>query len=584
MKYWMMAAVLCGMQIQLAAQWESVKPMTVGPTQDAWHKTQSADTLQLPFEDGFYPTLRAEWQAGGVYAASHWSFDPLSVGAAVLDGVSANGQAYNPGHLGSDSLTDVLVSPFFDLSQSNQVVLSFYWQMGGHGDPCETQDSLRVDFWWPQDSTWRIAWGARGDVDPEDWQPAAIALPSGLQGESAVRFRIGRKAARAGAFDHMLIDYLEFAGNRTMSDTVISDPSWIQPVTSLTEYYQEVPWFHYVAGALEADSLETAYRRNGPAPVGGWQLNLGKYQWRDQNGSIIATRTQVPVVSNLIHNVATPLSVPLHQPNYTPTGPFAWDMNLWFDGENVGEMANDTLHIHQVFGDRYGLDDGLYERTYGVVQGSEPRFAQRFSFMYSDTLRGLDLAWTPSGDSWDGVTFQIGIWEEDSVGLPGDLVYLSGDYTAQVPYAGYDFQHYLLDTAFVVIPKTCFIGIVQSTGEALTLGLDMTHDVTKAFGDINGWYTSLVPGALAIRPWFRGVPATLSAEAPPTREAFKVVPNPSHGELWIPGYAGAWRASNMMGQVLAEGHCDGYIDLSEVAKGWVLLQFGTQVERVFLMP
>ncbi len=64
-------------------------------------------------------------------------------------------------------------------------------------------------------------------------------------------------------------------------------------------------------------------------------------------------------------------------------------------------------------------------------------------------------------------------------------------------------------------PKDVYIGFIQTTGPAITVGLDLSVNTVKAYGDYAGWYPSLLPGTLMMRPFFRGLPADLSAAQEP---------------------------------------------------------------------
>ena len=137
-------------------------------------------------------------------------------------------------------------------------------------------------------------------------------------------------------FDHFLLDYLELGANRNLADTLLFDPTWSRKPAALTRIYSEVPWWHYNSLILERDSLPVAYRRNGSPPIGGWQLNLGKYLWHDDNSNLIASRNNVPVVTNLDHNISTPYQFSITKPGISMLGPTKWHFQGWFDGENVG--------------------------------------------------------------------------------------------------------------------------------------------------------------------------------------------------------------------------------------------------------
>lgn len=567
----MTSASFLAMAQQPAEAWFMPRSGAAQPA-SVLHKT--SDTLLPPFVDGFSHRLNAGWTSSGVVSASNWSVDPLSIGAAVFDGIAADGQAYRPAVLGNDSLTDALVSPFFNLTGQTNGVLSFYLQQGGQGDPTESTDSLIVHFWNPAASAWEHGWGLRGGANTGRWHAQSIALPAHLNGLSGVRFRIARYGSPAGAFDHFLIDYLEFGMGRNLGDTLLFDPAWSRVPSSLIQGFSELPWWHYSAFLLEKDSLSTAYRRNGPAPVGGWQLNLGKYVWKDGLGSVLASRSSVPVVTTLNHDVSTPYPFALTKPGVSMTGPSDFHFTGWFDGENVGELQNDSLYIRQHFGDRYGLDDASAERSYGVTQGSLPQMAQLFTFLQADSLRGLDLSFVPAGFDWSGMRFQLAVWELDTAGLPGNVLYVTdSSYVPELAYAGSPFRHYVLDTSAIYVPKEVYLGFIQTTGPALTVGLDLQRNSVKAYGDYAGWYPSLLPGTLMMRPFFRGLPADLSEStlSVPT----PLYPNPASQYVRGPASAHAVRVYSALGQEISrfDAHEGWELPVADWPAGMYIFQY-----------
>lgn len=159
-------------------------------------KTLSADTLPLPFSDDFSSNAGWKWADQKVQVGSTWSVDARSVGQAVFDGITAYGRPYKEGSLGSDSLTDVLTAPFLDLRTRNNVVLTFLFQAGGLGDPTESDDSLRVDFWNPADSSWTVVWSRAGGGDPERWRWASVPVAAPWAGQNGFRFRLAARGAR----------------------------------------------------------------------------------------------------------------------------------------------------------------------------------------------------------------------------------------------------------------------------------------------------------------------------------------------------------------------------------------------------
>ncbi len=165
-------------------------------------------------------------------------------------------------------------------------------------------------------------------------------------------------------------------------------------------------------------------------------VEFGQVQLKDSQGSTVASRSSVPVVTNLNHNASTPYPFALTKPSLTSAVQKPIPLQAGLTGKNVGELSNDSLYIVQPAG-ALRLDDGSAERAYGVSQGNAPQLAQKFHFLQADSLRGVDLPFfVPAGFDWTGMTFQLGIWAVDTAGLPGDVLYLSDSaYSPALPYA-----------------------------------------------------------------------------------------------------------------------------------------------------
>ena len=544
--------------VALAASAQPVEQALVPWGGPATHSVQSfktfSDTLNLPLSAGFDHRIPLGWTSRVVQVSQTMARKPLSLGVAVFDGISGSGAPYLPGVLSTDTLGDALYSPWF--AAPSGAVLGFRVQQGGFGDPCESSDSLVVHAWSSADTAWVRMGGIRGGLADDRWKAYTFAVPA--NGSSATRVRIGRHGAPSGAFDVFLVDYLELSATQGLGDSALFDPTWITPPARLLNVYREVPWFHYNRVLLERDSVRTPYRRNGIVPVGGWQLNLGKLSWTDATGSVLQSRLTVPVVSNLLHNVATPFNLALNRPQLIPTGPFAWNLAYWFDGEAVGDRSNDTARIRIACDQRYVVDDGSIERGYGVAQGVEPRWAQRYQFLQADTLRGMDLEWIPAGPQGEGERFRLGVWTIDTAGFPGDPIYVSDSlYEVVWNYAGQLGRHYVLDTLGLVVPRDVYLGVVMETSNSdqgmprAVLGLDVHTDATKAFGEVGEWFLSQLPGALALRPFFRGTPGDLSTREPQRVVGLTVAPQPASDWAVVHGTGLRLEVLNALGSAVA---------------------------------
>jgi len=146
----------------------------------------------------------------------------------------------------------------------------------------------------------------------------------------------------------------------------------------------------------------------------------------------------------------------------------------------------------------------------------------------------MDLEWIPSGPQGLGERFHLGVWAVDTAGFPGDPIYVSDSlYEVSWNYTGQYGRHYVLDTLGLTIPTEVFLGVVMDGSNSdqgmprAALGLDVHTDALKAFGEAGSWFMSQLPGALALRPFFRGTPDDLSIPEPFRTAGLRVQPQPA---------------------------------------------------------
>ena len=514
-------------KISLPTGWE---PLQGEPAPSSRRAKMLSDTVALPLMDDFsHHQGQWIWEDRKVSVSTHWALDPRSVGQAVFDGVDALGRPYHPTSLSSDTLCDVLTSPPIDLRNSSSVVLTFLLQQGGLGDPTEPQDSFVVDFWHPTMASWQRVWHRAGGEDPARWKWVSILVNAPYAGTNGFQFRLGNKGARSGAFDHWLVDHIVLEGGRTLADTLLTDPAWNSTQPSLIQPYSEAPyWVPF--SLVQRTSWEMTYRRNGPVPPGGWSLNLGKFVLK--KGTLtLADRLVVPVVSLLTHNVTLPLTIPVPPLTVPMSGPTTLHSTVWFDGENVGILSNDSLVKEYSFGYRYGWDDGTAERAYGVMNVAGAKTAVRTTFIQPDTLRGMALSFVPAGHDATQESFRLCVWE-DNGGQPGALLYRSDSlYSPSYGYGPDALTYYVLDTVGLVVPTVVFLGVEQVGLNPLNIGYDVntTQVLPLFYGEPGFWYPSLFSGTLRLRPFFRHLPIDLAMEEsrPVQGENFTVFPNPA---------------------------------------------------------
>jgi hypothetical protein len=501
------------------------------------------DTLGLPFADDFsyhnseIPNPRL-WSDAKVFINKTLAIGMYSYGTATFDGLNEGGFPYLEGSLSSDTLADVLTSRYLDLSNRNNVVLTFYYQPKGLGEAPETNDSLVVDFWAPGLNQWRRVWSVRGEGDVKPFKAAAIEINQPEYLQKGFRFRIGNYGARGGAFDMWHIDYLRLNANRTLADTSVVDAAFINfHPNMLTGNFSHIPYWLFDNSRLKTTASMT-YRKNGNP--GSINLILGRYNVFYQ-GNLIAASGGSPSLDDT-HPYNTEVvfdqsyTPPQGQPiviNPLPNQEFELNMYSYFTGANEGLRRNDTLWHTQSFRNFYAFDDGSAERAYGIENQAEIYTLFSLTPEQADTLKGLYINFTPAGVDATQNEFRIAIWLNNN-NFPTQLLYESDSlYTPEYVHNWQKFGIYELDEPFY-LNNPVFIGVKQRTAEKLNIGFDVNNPgkTQIIYGDGFNWFPSAFDGALLIRPYFRYAPLDLSTQSIDLQgHSFTFYPNPNKGIL-----------------------------------------------------
>lgn len=577
-------------------QVEDVRILQEMPAQPVQQlKTSTAgDTIILPIVDDFsgkstLPNPKF-WSDNNVFINSTIPTGLLSIGAATFDGTNQYGFPYNINYNGSDSLADVLTSRYIRyVTNPSNVFLSFMYQAGGLGELPELEDSLVVEFWAAQDSAWEQVWAVKGNSQVTNFKSAVIPVDSAKYLMDGFRFRFAAYGARNGSFDVWNIDYVQLDKNRTPGDTVIIEPAFVRNHPYLSKPFTHIPWFHYQDNQIQ-DSITLTYRRNGPPPPGGWALNLGRYVI-DKDGTQVKDRLNVPVITNLNHNVDIDFQVPIKPFSIgAQNQEFDLFMRSWFDGTAEGLRNNDTIEVTIPFKNDYAFDDGSAERGYGILNQANARVVFQFNPLQPDSLRGLYINFAHVGTDATQNTFRIIVWE-DANGEPGLPIYISDSlYRPEYAYYHNGFMPFDLDTT-IWISGAVYIGMLQTNADAIHVGLDLnTTDATKKFyGSGFTWLESLVPGTLMIRPYFKYKPLNFGIEDNPfAKDVFTVYPNPAADRITIKHDLNKtvyWQLLNSVGQTIEQG-TDTEIRTGHLPRGLYILSISAgdihQTEKIIL--
>ena len=121
--------------------------------------------LSIPFFDDFAKPGNTPssslWINGPVDVNLNYGKNPLSIGVATLDMLSANGKLHANAQV-TPFIADSLTSYYIDLKtpKSSTIFFSFQYEPGGYGDIPGNQDSLVLRFYSSIEKKWIRGWSA----------------------------------------------------------------------------------------------------------------------------------------------------------------------------------------------------------------------------------------------------------------------------------------------------------------------------------------------------------------------------------------------------------------------------------------
>ena len=530
------------------------------------HKAQPTE-VSLPFFDDFSTGSldAALWQTGGG-ATVGFDVSPLAptVGVATLDALGADGRLY-PQATTSLFPADTLLSlpiRMDGLSSADSVVFSFmYLPGGGYGNMWERvgecpdlQDSLFLDFYRPQDSTWVTVW-ARGGISVDTlmartgsaWQHVALPIAEGAYFDSAFCFRFrgyaslesSSKAGRTGNGDYWHLDCVYLDRGRDIAvGPLARDVAFAAPAPSLLRLYRAMPYRHYSASDM-ANALDMKIVNRYSSPLATHYTytvcdSLGSalhtYDGGFENAPPQALQTIAaharPTVDYAFPAMTTPTNYTVVHTIREGTGGDAFPLN-------------DTVRYRQCFGDYYAYDDGSPENGYGLTSTASSLYlAYRFDLSATDTLSAVDLCFNRTLDSGNmAIPFYITLWSVGDDGRPSEVLYR--DESRRMPRYGSapdgdGFVRYALETP-VEVGGSLFVGFEQQGNDYINLGFDRSLNTSDRIWYLTGteWQQSILSGSLMLRPVF-GTAATVAVHDA-QMASLRIYPNPANEWLMVDG-------------------------------------------------
>ncbi|GAC1599100.1 MAG: hypothetical protein NVS3B25_25700 [Hymenobacter sp.] len=568
-----------------SAQVAPALPLSADPARAAYAPTaaqralsRGTTALTLPFFDDFTaplegsPSPRNWLPTGGALVSNRLALQPLTRGAATLDGLRASGQSYS-GSINSsfgpiDSLTSQPIN-LGGLTAADQVYLSFAWQAGSIvGVPSLNSSStpVRLELFAKTDAgTWERVWAYNSTRQRTGFRQQVVDLNQAKYLHGSFQFMFVASGNTSDNSDNWSVDYvlLDRGRARGLSDTTFTDVA-----TSAG-----------LKGRNPSGGLRSPLRRFAAMPV--WQFNAASPPSRELNPrlgvnltnlsgalplpiDVLGTVRELPaglVLGTWLQTTRVVLANPRQDSvtgaaNRQPLPPTAaakrlrYTLALNSQERTPRTLANDTIFRDVELANYYAYDDGTAENITQLVpysSGQAAAFAYRFDLNQPDYVRALRLypVFTASDRGSRAVT--VSIWD-DAVGQPAAQPRASKSAVITNPLPnGWQYVEVTFDQP-VPVAGIFYVGYSQpSQGRDLHYGLDLNstfparhlwrRDNTGTWDTANFVPRGTIPrGALMMRPVMTNNVATAAATARPT-ETFSLYPNPARGSVAVAGPA-----------------------------------------------
>jgi hypothetical protein len=505
------------------------------------------EPVALPFFDDFsrdslYPSVD-RWSDLQVFVNNTFSVTQPSMGVATFDCLDEYGLLYDQASnlvFAADRLTSRTIDLAYPASDS--IWLSFLYEAGGVSDMPESDDSLTLSFWAPDEERWYSVWQATGGTET-GFQQAMIPVTDSRFLKNGFRFMFTGYASlagvltepsRSGTADQWNLDHIWLDRNRSRHDTVIHDVAMTLPLRSLVKEYEAMPWRHFRQAFLSLMSPAVSLRyRNNDTIV----RNVTRYISVTDltTGAVVrdfdAGSSNAAPLSDILYDA--PL---LYTYNTAATDSALFLVTASLVTDDFDRKHNDTIRYLQRFYDYFAIDDGTAEAGYGINgQGANnARVALRFRSFIPDSVRGISICFNDAYDNANQRAFDIMVWADDN-GQPGVVLGSSQGFVAAPGGEINGFVTYLFDRP-VQVTDYFWVGWSQLSDKFLNAGLDLNtpNDGRQYFMLSGVWQASQAPGTLMIRPVMRGAgSATSSDHGTLINDMFTLYPNPTSGEVTL---------------------------------------------------
>jgi hypothetical protein len=545
------------------------------------------DTLDLPFFDDFslsliYPADTL-WADNEVYINNTHALEQLSLGVATFDALNSSGYIYD--HASTISFeADHLTSNPIDLEggPADNFYLSFFYQPQGLVDPPELKDFLTLQFYSVVDDSWYSVWSVEGS-ETHPFKPVIIAIDDPKFTSKGFRFKFTNHASLSssasdpgsiGNADQWHIDYVHLDRGRHSADTVLRDVAFTQPLRSLLQNYEAMPWEQFKSWSLSemGDALNVFIINNDSI-----ERNVSRAVVINdiyEGGTVYAP---TPAAKNIAPGLRTDFDSPIiYTYNSASVDSALFEVEVSLITDIFDNKVNDTIRYQQLFSNYYSVDDGSSEAGYGVNGGNDNNAiaVYRYKSLSQDTIRAIDICFNDSYQNANHISFDLVVLESINQS-PGDIIYSQEEEMVNPGSSINGFVTYRLNDP-VPVNGDFFVGWRQRSTTFINAGLDLnTPPEGRQYYMIYGeWYLSQVEGSLMIRP-IVGKPllSTNNETLIDENRRVNIWPNPVKDLLYIqdnklyPGLDARINIFSTSGRLVRKGKYSETINLSQLSEG-----------------
>jgi hypothetical protein len=354
--------------------------------------------LNLPFADDFNQTSyfpdNSKWADNDVFINNTYPINPPTLGVATFDGLNSAGEPYDS-YNNSFGKADQLTSLPIDLSsfqESDNIYLSFYWQVGGLGElPESGRDYLIVEFL-DADQKWNQVLKINPTDTVNPFKQEFIQVKSAFL-KDQFQFRLVAFGNLAGNSDHWHIDYVLLDKNRNPEfESSVSDVAYSKGNGGYFKNYYQMPFKHFLPEYLK-DTISVQVKNNFLNTVD----IVDNFEVNNLSTSQNITTYKGPSIDIASRETLTYFYPGLDLSSVVPTSDTTeLEVRYFFQtsSENTSPAfvrANNELKEKIIFANAFAYDDGSAERVYRLENYNFGKVAVKFHTSVMDTLRAIRI-------------------------------------------------------------------------------------------------------------------------------------------------------------------------------------------------